>query len=331
MEDKIGLLEMTTEIVSAYVGHNSVSSTDLAGLIQSVHRALTHVDQPVAVEDNAPKEPAVPVKKSITPDFLICLEDGRKFKSLKRHLRTKFNMSPEDYRAKWGLPKDYPMVAPNYARARSDLAKQMGLGQGGRPAGPARRAGLFLDSIRIFFARDLSLTKNCLPTNHCLRDSYQSDSKGLWANLKMERQRGQTGVSASGHHEIDPRRLKSQLPTVSLIDVVRGEDGRVDYRQRLAGTGLFNVYGCEITGRRLSDVYTEADAAYWREQLDGVVASGRPAVGCQTITTRSVGACALLWMRLPLAKDGRNVDMILGYDSPVGGRIRTSETGIRAA
>eukprot|EP01042_Synura_sphagnicola_P013660 gene13660-17309_t len=105
---------MTTEIVSAYVGHNSVSSTDLAGLIQSVHRALTHVDQPVAVEDTAPKEPAVPVKKSITPDFLICLEDGRKFKSLKRHLRTKFNMSPEDYRAKWGLPKDYPMAAPNY-------------------------------------------------------------------------------------------------------------------------------------------------------------------------------------------------------------------------
>ena len=129
MEDKIGLLEMTTEIVSAYVGHNSVNSTDLSGLIQSVHRALAHVGQPVTV-----KEPAVPVKKSITPDFLICLEDGRKFKSLKRHLRTKFNMSPEDYRAKWGLPKDYPMVAPNYARARSDLAKQMGLGQGGRPA-----------------------------------------------------------------------------------------------------------------------------------------------------------------------------------------------------
>ena len=134
MEDKIGLLEMTTEIVSAYVGHNSVNSTDLSGLFQSVHRALAHVGQPVTVEDNTPKEPAVPVKKSITPDFLICLEDGRKFKSLKRHLRTKFNMSPEDYRAKWGLPKDYPMVAPNYARARSDLAKQMGLGQGGRPA-----------------------------------------------------------------------------------------------------------------------------------------------------------------------------------------------------
>jgi predicted transcriptional regulator len=74
----------------------------------------------------------VPVKKSITPDYLVCLEDGRKFKSLKRHLRTKYNMSPEEYRAKWGLAKDYPMVAPNYAKARSDLAKQMGLGQGGR-------------------------------------------------------------------------------------------------------------------------------------------------------------------------------------------------------
>jgi len=166
----------------------------------------------------------------------------------------------------------------------------------------------------------------------------------------MERQRGQTGVSASGHHEvlaywsslrvdgrlparaqIDPRRLKTLLPTVSLIDVARDAEGRVDYRQRLAGTGLYSVYGCEITGRRLSDVYAEADAAYWREQLDSVVASGRPAVGCQTITTRSVGACALLWMRLPLAKDGRNVDMILGYDSPVGGRVRATESGIRAA
>ena len=82
----------------------------------------------------APKEPAVPVRRSITADFLICLEDGRKFKSLKRHLRTKYNLSPEDYRAKWGLAKDYPMVAPNYAKARSDLAKQMGLGQGGRQA-----------------------------------------------------------------------------------------------------------------------------------------------------------------------------------------------------
>ncbi len=89
--------------------------------------------------ETAPKEPAVPIKRSITPDYLICLEDGRKFKSLKRHLRTKYNMSPEEYRAKWGLPKDYPMVAPNYAKARSDLAKQMGLGQGGRQAAKKKR------------------------------------------------------------------------------------------------------------------------------------------------------------------------------------------------
>jgi predicted transcriptional regulator len=134
MEDKLDLLGMTTEIVSAYVGNNTVTSAELPALIQSIHRALSGVTQPLEALDLTPKEPAVPVKRSITPDFLICLEDGRKFKSLKRHLRTKYNLSPEDYWAKWGLPKDYPMVAPNYARARSDLAKQMGLGQGGRGA-----------------------------------------------------------------------------------------------------------------------------------------------------------------------------------------------------
>jgi len=95
---------------------------------------LTGVAAGTDMVEAAPKEPAVPLKRSITPDFLICLEDGRKFKSLKRHLRTKYNMSPEEYRAKWGLAKDYPMVAPNYAKARSELAKQMGLGQGGRKA-----------------------------------------------------------------------------------------------------------------------------------------------------------------------------------------------------
>lgn len=135
MDDKSEIIEMTTDIVSAYVGNNSVAAADLPALIQSVHKALTGVSTGAEVVEQAPKEPAVSVKKSITPDYLICLEDGRKFKSLKRHLRTKYNMSPEDYRAKWGLPKDYPMVAPNYARARSDLAKQMGLGQGGRKAG----------------------------------------------------------------------------------------------------------------------------------------------------------------------------------------------------
>jgi predicted transcriptional regulator len=135
MENKAEIIEMTADIVSAYVGNNSVSAGELSTLIGSVHRALSGVAGGVA-EPEAPaaKEPAVPVKKSIAPDYLVCLEDGRKFKSLKRHLRTKYNMSPEDYRAKWGLPKDYPMVAPNYAKARSDLAKQMGLGQGGRKA-----------------------------------------------------------------------------------------------------------------------------------------------------------------------------------------------------
>ena len=132
MEERAEIIEMTADIVSAYVGNNAVGAADLPALIQAVHSALSGVSTAAEPVEVAPKEPAVPVKRSITPEFLVCLEDGRKFKSLKRHLRTKYNMSPEDYRAKWGLPKDYPMVAPNYARARSELAKQMGLGQGGR-------------------------------------------------------------------------------------------------------------------------------------------------------------------------------------------------------
>ena len=138
MDEKAEIIEMTADIVSAYVGNNVVAAGDLPDLIQSVHRALAGVSVGAEVSEAAPKEPAVPVKRSITPGFLVCLEDGRKFKSLKRHLRTKYNMSPEEYRAKWGLPKDYPMVAPDYAKARSDLAKQMGLGQGGRQA-PRKR------------------------------------------------------------------------------------------------------------------------------------------------------------------------------------------------
>ena len=134
MDDKSEIIEMTADIVSAYVGNNSVATADLPNLIQSIHRALSGVAAGVEAVEAAPKEPAVPLKRSITPDYLICLEDGRKFKSLKRHLRTKYNMSPEEYRSKWGLAKDYPMVAPNYAKARSELAKQMGLGQGGRKA-----------------------------------------------------------------------------------------------------------------------------------------------------------------------------------------------------
>ena len=135
MDDRSDLIEMTADIVSAYVGANTVTAADLPALIHSVHSALAGVSDAPAPAPEAPKEPAVPVKRSIAPDYLICLEDGRKFKSLKRHLRTKSNMSPEDYRAKWGLAKDYQMVAPNYAKARSALAKQMGLGLGGRPTG----------------------------------------------------------------------------------------------------------------------------------------------------------------------------------------------------
>ena len=140
MDDKADVIEMTAEIVAAYVENNTISTSDLPGLIQSVHRALSGISTGAETVEAAPKEPAVPVRRSITPDHLVCLEDGRKCKSLKRHLRTKYNMSPEDYRAKWGLAKDYPMVAPNNAKARSDLAKQMGLGQGGRQAAKAPSA-----------------------------------------------------------------------------------------------------------------------------------------------------------------------------------------------
>ena len=111
----------------------------IIGANEDASRALAGVSSGQEAPEAAPKEPAVPVRRSITPDYLVCLEDGRKFKSLKRHLRTKYNMSPEEYRAKWNLPKDYPMVAPNYAKARSDLAKQMGLGQGGRQAPRKKR------------------------------------------------------------------------------------------------------------------------------------------------------------------------------------------------
>ena len=122
-------IELAADIVSAYVSNNSVPVSDLPGLISDVHSALLRVTSGAApVSTEAPK-PAVPIKKSITNDFIICLEDGKQCKSLKRHLRTQYNMSPEEYREKWGLGADYPMVAPNYAKARSHLAKQMGLGQ----------------------------------------------------------------------------------------------------------------------------------------------------------------------------------------------------------
>ena len=139
MEEKSDLLEMTADMFSAYVSNNTVSPDGVAALIGSIHATMTQLAAGGIEPEPEVKEPAVPVRKSITPDYLICLEDGRKFKSLKRHLRTKYDMSPEEYRAKWGLPKDYPMVAPNYAKARSELAKQMGLGQGGRKPARASR------------------------------------------------------------------------------------------------------------------------------------------------------------------------------------------------
>src|SRR5918911_3306683 len=122
-------IELTAEIVSAYVSNNSVQAQDLPGLINQVHSALTRVSTGQAELASEPLKPAVSLKKSITPDHIVCLEDGKKFKSLKRHLRTQYNMTPEQYRERWGLPADYPMVAPNYAKARSQLAKDMGLGQ----------------------------------------------------------------------------------------------------------------------------------------------------------------------------------------------------------
>lgn len=133
MADKADLIDMTAEIVSAYVGHNTVAPDELPGLINKIHAALSSAATGDGETGGASRdEPAVPVRKSITPDYLICLEDGKKFKSLKRHLRSHYNLSPEEYREKWSLPRDYPMVAPNYAQARSRLAKKMGLGQGGQ-------------------------------------------------------------------------------------------------------------------------------------------------------------------------------------------------------
>jgi len=122
-------MEMTAKIVSAYVGNNPVPSSEIANLIGQVHAALKRVSGGQALTAAEPLKPAVPVKRSISSEYIVCLEDGKKFKSLKRHLRTQYDMTPEQYREKWALPPDYPMVAPNYAAARSQLAKQMGLGQ----------------------------------------------------------------------------------------------------------------------------------------------------------------------------------------------------------
>jgi predicted transcriptional regulator len=130
-EPSTHFIDLAADIVSAYVANNSVPVSDLPQLINDVYGALTKVGTAAAIAEvkAEPQKPAVSVRKSITDDFLTCLEDGKKFKSLKRHLRSQYNLSPEQYREKWGLPADYPMVAPNYAKARSQLAKKMGLGQ----------------------------------------------------------------------------------------------------------------------------------------------------------------------------------------------------------
>ena len=128
-ETSPNFVELAADIVSAYVSNNSVPSADLPMLLNTIYTALTQTAQGQSHEPKAELVPAVSVKKSVTPDYLICLDDGKKFKSLKRHLRTIYDMTPDQYRAKWGLPSDYPMVAPNYAKTRSELAKTMGLGQ----------------------------------------------------------------------------------------------------------------------------------------------------------------------------------------------------------
>lgn len=125
----VDVVDLTADIVSAYVSNNTVASSELPTLINDVCKALNEAIEAAQKPATPPLKPAVPIKKSVTPDYIICLEDGKKFKSLKRHLRTHYNLTPEEYREKWGLPPDYPMVAPNYAAARSRLAKEMGLGQ----------------------------------------------------------------------------------------------------------------------------------------------------------------------------------------------------------
>ena len=127
------ITDLTAAIIAAYVGNHTVAVGDMPAVIAAVRGALASLGQPSAVSQPAEKPtPAVPIRKSVTPDYIVCLEDGKKLKMLKRHLRSTYNLSPDEYRARWGLPADYPMVAPNYAATRSDLAKSIGLGRKGR-------------------------------------------------------------------------------------------------------------------------------------------------------------------------------------------------------
>lgn len=129
MENERDLVRLAAEITAAYVSANPVQAQELPTLIRTVHGVLLEVSGAPAAGAEANQEPAVAIKKSVTADYIICLEDGKKFKSLKRHLRTRYGLTPDEYRSKWSLPHDYPMVAPNYAKERSNLAKRMGLGQ----------------------------------------------------------------------------------------------------------------------------------------------------------------------------------------------------------
>lgn len=126
--NKSDLLTLTSDIVAAHVSNNTVDVKDLPALIQQVYKTLSTVGEGAVTLETPRQQPAVPVRRSVTPDYLICLEDGKKLKMLKRHLKTAYGMTPDEYREKWGLPPDYPMVAPNYARQRSKLAKEIGLG-----------------------------------------------------------------------------------------------------------------------------------------------------------------------------------------------------------
>ncbi len=130
------LLKLTTKVVAAHVANNPIAATDVPGIIATVHQALAALGP----EETAAKpEPAVSIKQSVKPEYIVCLDDGKKFKMLKRHLKTAYNMTPDDYRKRWGLPRDYPMVAPNYAATRSALAKKIGLGRKSGPKVNARR------------------------------------------------------------------------------------------------------------------------------------------------------------------------------------------------
>lgn len=135
MDDLETLVALTADIVVAHISNNKLANSEIPQLIESVHKALVGISKEEKELPEPPKEPAVPIRSSIKPDHLVCLEDGKKLRMLKRHLMVHYNMTPDDYRAKWGLPRDYPMVAPSYAERRRELALQIGLGKQGRGGG----------------------------------------------------------------------------------------------------------------------------------------------------------------------------------------------------